>query len=171
MDDSQSPIRFSREVDMYPCLLRFFSRFDRGIAEVPFFGKRIDLLFCTPSLLSLYAVETKLYDWRSAFNQAALNQLAAQRSFVAVPSALAVRLAEREDDLFNRYDVGLIAVDSKARILIPPRKNGAFSLRHHQVLKKTLRRTSQHKPKRIGGVADVLADRSRSLVVLQTRTY
>lgn len=170
MADYISSVQFAREVDMYPCLLRLFSRFDSGIAEVPFFGKRIDLLFSTPSLLSLYAVETKLYDWRSAFKQAALNQLAAQRSFVALPLNLAAKLRAREADLFHRYDVGLIAVGADAMVLIPPKKNGSFSLRHHQTLKKTLRMTMQQEPRTIGVVADALADRSRSLVVLQTRT-
>ncbi len=160
---------FSREVDMYQPLLSLFFRLRLTVAEVPFFGKRIDLLFGTPSLSSLYAVETKLYDWRSAFKQAALNQLAAQRSYTAVPWRLARRLAEREGDLFRRYDVGLIGVGGFAKILIPPRKNGCFSLRHHRILKSTLKKIQHRKPKTIGVVADAIADRCKALVVLQAR--
>lgn len=160
---------FSREVDMYEALLRIFSDVGFAVAETPFFGKRIDLLFGSPSLLSLYAIEAKLHDWRRAFKQAALNQLAAQRSFVAVPWSLAERLAEREEDLFRRYDVGLIGVAERAKILIPPRKNGCFSLRHYQILKGTIKKTQHRNPKRIGVVADAIADRSKALVVLQTR--
>ena len=160
---------FSREVDMYLPLLRLFSGAGLAVAEVPFFGKRIDLLFGTPVLLSLYAVETKLRDWRSAFKQAALNQLAAQRSYVAVPWRLATRLADREADLFRTYDVGLIAVGEAARILVPPRKNGCFSLRHYHVLKETLSKTRSRSPKKIGVVADAIANRSEALVVLQAR--
>lgn len=163
--------RFAREVDMYPSLLAFFSRFGTAIAEVPFFGKRIDLLFSTSSFLSLYAVEIKLYDWRCAFKQAALNQLAAQRSFIAVPSRLAIRLEAQERDLFLRYDVGLIEVGERVNILIPPKKNGCFSLRHYRVLKKTINKTQNWKHKRIGDVADAIANRSKSLVVLQNRAY
>ena len=167
---SQTPSAvFSREVEMYQPLLGLFLRLDLTVAEVPFFGKRIDLLFGTPSLLSLYAVETKLHDWRSAFKQAALNQLGAQRSYIAVPSKLATQLAERQGDLFRRYDVGLIGVSEFATILIPPRKNGCFSLRHHRILRSTLKKTQHRKPKRIGVVADAIADRSKALVVLQTR--
>jgi len=154
---------------MYRPLLRLFVHAGLTVAEVPFFGKRIDLIFGTRSLLSLYAVETKLHDWRSGFKQAALNQLAAQRSYVAVPWKLATRIAEREDDLFRRYDVGLIGVGELARILIPPKRNGCFSLRHHRVLKQTLRKTQYRKPKMIGVVADAIAERSKALVVLQTR--
>jgi len=167
---NQTPsIVFRREVDMYEPLLSFFSGVGLAVAEVPFFGKRIDLLFGTPSLLSLYAVETKLHDWRSAFKQAALNQLAAQKSYIAVPWKLATSLAEREEDLFHRYDVGLIGVAEFAEIFIPPKKNGCFSLRHYRVLKDTLKKTQHMKPKKIGVVADAIADRSKALVILQTR--
>jgi|GEM_PF-2240865 len=168
----QTPLPvFRREVDMYQPLLSLFSQVGLTVAEVPFFGKRIDLLFGTPSLLSLHAVETKLHDWRSAFKQAALNQLAAQRSYIAVPLMLAARLAESEEDLFRRYDVGLIGVAGSAKILIPPKKNGCFSLRHHRVLKDTLKKAQHRKPKRIGVVADVIANRTKALVVLQTRAH
>ena len=116
------------------------------------------------------AIETKLSDWRCAFKQAALNQLAAQRSYVALPSRLASRLAASEADLFRRYDVGLISVDVTARILISPKKNGCFSLRHFRVLKKTLKKSETKNPKRIGVVANAIADRSKALVVLSTGT-
>ncbi len=154
---------------MYPPLLSLFSRVGLTAAEVPFFGKRIDLLFGTPSLLSLYAIETKLHDWRTAFKQAALNQLATQRSYIAVPWKLAARLAEREEDLFYMYDIGLIGVSEFAKILILPKKNGCFSLRHNRVLKNTLKKTKHKRANSIGAVADAIADRSKALVVLQTR--
>lgn len=154
---------------MYQPVLGLFSRVGLAVAEVPFFGKRMDLLFGTPSLLSLYAVETKLHDWRSAFKQAALNQLAAQRSYIAVPLRLATRLVEQEEDLFRKYDVGLIGVAESAKILIPPQRNGCFSLRHHRILKGTLKETQHGKPRKIGAVANAIANRSKTLVVLQTR--
>ena len=168
MPERTKPTMFSREVDMYPPLLRLFAKVGIAVAEVPFFGKRIDLLFGSPSLLSLYSVEAKLHDWRSAFKQAALNQLAAQRSYVAVPSRLASQLAEREADLFRRYDVGLISVDGAARILVRPKKNGSFGMRHYRVLRTTLTSTKSKNPKRIGAVADAIADQSQTLVFLQT---
>ncbi len=171
MSEQTEPVAFNREVDMYQPLLSLFASVGHAFAEVPFFGKRIDLLFSTPSLLSLYAVETKRHDWRSAFKQAALNQLAAQRSYIAVPSVLAERLARNEEDLFLRYDVGLIGINVSARILIPPKKNGCFSLRHYQILKHTLRKAQSKKPKRIGVAANAISQRTEPLVVLQTRTY
>ena len=169
MSSRTEAVAFGREVDMYQPLLSLFYCRGLTVAEVPFFRKRIDLLFGTPSLLSLYAVETKLHDWRSAFKQAALNQLAAQWSYIAVPWRLATRLVEREEDLFRRYDVGLIGVSEFAKVLIPPKKNGCFSIPHHRILKGTLKKTQHRKPKTLGVVADAIADRSEALVVLQTR--
>lgn len=170
MAPRRRPQTFCREVDMYPALLRLFCQMGHVVAEVSFFGKRIDLLFGTRSLVNLYAVETKLHDWRDAFKQAALNQLAAQRCCIAVPWKLAVRLAEREWDLFRRYDVGLVGVGELAKVLIQPKKNGCFSLRHYHVLKETLRKASSRRPKKIGAVADAIANRSKALVVLQVGT-
>lgn len=160
---------FVREVDMYPALMSLFPHTPTVVAEVPFFGKRIDLVFFTSAMRSLYAVETKLGDWRTAFKQAALNQLAAQQSFIAVPTSLAQRLLARESDLFARYDVGLIAIGETASILIPGVKNGCFSLRHYRVLKQTLKHAQAKKPKPLGTVANALSERSKSLVLLQTR--
>jgi hypothetical protein len=168
MEAASSRKYFIREVDMYPPLLRLFADLGISVAEVPFFGKRIDLLFGSPSLLSLQAVETKLKDWRSAFKQAAVNQLAAQRSYLAVPAPLALRLLEKEADLFATYGVGLVSVSANARVLVPPKRNGCFSLRHYRVLKETLNIAKCHKPSKIGVVADAIANRSKALVVLQT---
>lgn len=70
-----------REVDLYPAILRFFRRRPYAFAEVPYFGKRVDLLFTTAAFRTLYAVETKIDDWKTAIKQAALNQLFAQRSY------------------------------------------------------------------------------------------
>ncbi|MCK6455311.1 MAG: hypothetical protein L6Q92_02085 [Phycisphaerae bacterium] len=160
-----------RESDLYLPLLSLFSDHSRVFAEVPFFGKHIDLLFGTPTLARFYAVETKLSDWRSAFKQAALNQLAAQLSYVAVPSKLATRLAEREAALFASYDVGLIAVDGTARILIRARRNGYFIRRYYRDLKTALSHATQsQKLRNIGDLEHALAKRSRALVLLQART-
>jgi len=156
-----------RESDLYAPLFALFGNHSRVFAEVPFFGKHIDLVFGTAALARLYAVETKLRDWRSAFKQAALNQLAAQLSYVALPQRLAGRLAERESSLFASYDVGLIAVGERARILIPAKRNGYFDRRYYRDLKEALNRaTKSHKPRDMGVLRDALAKRSRALVLL-----
>jgi hypothetical protein len=152
-------------------LLGLFANHPRAFAEVPFFGKHIDLVFGTATLARLYAVEIKLRDWRSAFKQAALNQLAAQLSYVAVPLSLAKRLAQCESSLFASYDVGLIGVGQSAEILIPPRRNGYFDRRYYRNVKGVLNRASKSQNLRdMGALKNALAKRSRALVLLQTRT-
>lgn len=159
-----------RESDLYAPLLALFDGHPRVFAEVPFFGKHIDLLFGTSTLARFYAVETKLRDWRSAFKQAALNQLAAQLSYVAVPDRLATRLAEKEACLFASYDVGLIAVGESARILIRARRNGYFNTRYYRDLKTALNHaTKSHELRDMGDLKHALANRSRALVLLQAR--
>jgi hypothetical protein len=156
---------------LYAPVIEMFRRFDQVFAEVPFFGKSIDLVFATPTLARLYAVEMKLQDWRSAFKQAAINQLAAQQSFVAVPARLARTLADRERQLFNAYDVGLISVDKKATIVIPATRNGYFSGKHFRTLKQTLTDALRtQKPQTMGALTNALTKRSRTLVLLQVGT-
>jgi hypothetical protein len=158
----------TREADLYAPLVRLFRRHKFIFGEVPFFGKRVDLVFATPSFLRLQAVETKLRDWRTAFKQAALNQLAVQHSYVALPAALAARLARQEERLFTAYDVGLISVNDEATILIPAMRNGYFNARHHRAVKRALvSAVCKQKPQKIGVFANALTERSRSLVLLQ----
>jgi len=169
MRNTLSKQYFSREVELYEPLLQLFAERELTVAEVPFFGKHIDLLFASRTLISLYAVETKLRDWRNAFKQAALNQVAAQRSYVALPSPLALRLLDQEKELFLEYNVGLIAVNKTASVILPATRNGCFSLRHYRVLKETIKKAQSKKPKKIGVVADAISKRTKTMVVLQTR--
>jgi len=156
------------EIGLYPPLLRFFRHYRLAFAEVPFFGKRVDLVFASPSLRRLYAVETKMRDWKSAFKQAAINQLAAQHSYIALPQRLAARLASTERALFESYDVGLIGIGATATTLIPPKRNGYFNQRHYRTIKDALSRAvATQKPREIGALTDALSKRSRTLVLLQ----
>ena len=158
---------FFREIDMYQPLLTFFSNSAMSVAEVPFFGKRIDLIFSSLHLLSFQAVEAKMRDWRSAFKQAAINQLGVQRSYVAVPAPLAQRLFDKEKELFVKYDVGLISVNHTASVLLPAKRNTSFSLCHYRVLKNTLGKAKSSRPNKIGVVANAIAKREKALVLLQ----
>jgi hypothetical protein len=164
-------IRQQRETDLYAALFDLFHRHAFAFAEVPFFGKHIDLVFGTSALLWLYAVETKLRDWRGALKQAALNQLAAQHSYVALPDRLAGKVADRDRQVFASYSVGLISVGSQAKIVVPATRNGYFNPPQYRVLKGTLTRAARtQKPQEIGVLANALSERSRAMVLLQART-
>src|SRR5438128_1517284 len=126
---------FLREVDLYPSVLRLLRRFPNVFAEVPFFGKRVDLVFTTESFRSVYAVETKIDNLRTALKQAALNQLFAQWSFVALPTTFVRRLLPAHRELLKQYRVGLISVDDESTIEIPALRSQFFNLAHHHMVK------------------------------------
>ena len=58
----------------------------------------------------LIAFEAKLTDWRRAVHQAYRNTTFAQKAYVVLPSAVAVKAAHAAD-VFGRYKVGLCSVD------------------------------------------------------------
>jgi hypothetical protein len=60
-------------------------------------------------LPEIITIEAKVGDWRRALNQAVRNQLFAHRSFVALPSQVALRA--RQDETFNRYGIGILSVE------------------------------------------------------------
>ncbi len=169
MRTKSSKHSFNNEVEMYEPLLHLFTKKILTIAEVPFYGKHIDLVFASNTLTSLYAVETKLQNWRVAFKQAALNQVAVQRSYVALPSILAHKILEQNKDLFVMHNVGLIAVNKKASVILPATRNGCFSIMHYRVLKDKIRNLKSNKSNKIGVVADAISKRTKTMVVLQTR--
>ena len=116
-----------RETDLYPALRMLFARCSMAFLEVPFARKSIDLVFSTGSLRCLHAVEAKVGDWRNGLKQAALNQLFAQRAYLAVPKPLGERLIESQRTQFNKFGVGLISVgNGRAELVIPARRVGAF---------------------------------------------
>ena len=163
--------RFKREVDLYPAVLKLFSSTDHAVAEVPFFGKHIDILFASLCFRNFVAVEVKMKDWRNAFKQAALNQLGVQKSYVALPERLAQRLLSREGDVFRHYEVGLISVAETAKILIPSRRHLCFSLRHYRAIKNALANAKHTCRHELGRVTNAITRRSKALVFLQARAH
>jgi hypothetical protein len=59
-------------------------------------------------LPEIVAVEVKVSDWHRAIEQAARNRIFANRSFVALPEQVALRV--RAEPLFRQLGLGLISV-------------------------------------------------------------
>src|SRR6266480_180268 len=113
------------EVNLYPAILKLFRKQPHVFVEVPYHGKRVDLVFSTSQMRNLYAVEVKVLNWRRAIRQAAVNQLFAQLSYVALPDYLVSRFNERHREIFRKHHLGLISVaDNKARIEVQAVRNG-----------------------------------------------
>src|SRR5690349_15486639 len=100
------------ELDLYEPVLRLFRRYPYAFSEFPYFKKRVDLVFTSHSLRSVCAVEMKIDAWQKALKQAAVNQLFANLSYVAMPLNTFRRLADWLD-VFRRHRVGIIVVEKK----------------------------------------------------------
>jgi tagatose-1,6-bisphosphate aldolase non-catalytic subunit AgaZ/GatZ len=161
-----------REVTLYPAILKLFRKQPHAFIEVPYHGKRVDLVFSTSEMRYLYAVEVKIFDWRRAIKQAALNQLFAQLSYVAMPESIVSRFVDRHLELFRRHHLGLISVsDTEATIAVQAVRNGFLNLNQYRSVKMRLRAANASLvPKEIGVLTNAIADRSRSLDHLQAWT-
>ncbi len=82
-------------------------------AEVEIAGRWADLVAAGPE--EVVAVELKLRDWRGAVRQAIAYQLAADRSYVALPLWRA-QDAYRSRHAFEKEGIGLMAVDPEGRV-------------------------------------------------------
>ena len=158
-----------RELDLYKIVIRAFPNQD-CFAEVPFFGKHIDLVFTQPSMRTICAVEVKLNDWRSAFRQASLNQLFACYSYVAFPARIADRLVAAGSSLFIQHGIGIISVSDEPVIALAATKSNYIYKNHRSIVKKTLKGTKSKSPKSLEVVQNAIATRKRSVEFLQTRT-
>jgi hypothetical protein len=81
--------------------------------EVVVAGRRADLVGWRGDCVT--AVEAKLSDWQGAFRQAVAYQVAADRTWVAMPLVAAAR-AHRHRWRFESEGVGLLAVDDAGRV-------------------------------------------------------
>ncbi len=160
------------ETQLYARVLELFPRQSLAFSEVPYFGKRVDLVLTERRISVLHAVEVKLRDWQGALKQAAINQLFAHYSYVALPEWRIRTLGPEQLNAFARYHVGLIAVDEYARIVIPALRNGYFHRAHYKAVKSLLTsRATRGKPKTLGAVTRAIAAGRRTLELLQTRAH
>jgi hypothetical protein len=160
------------ETRLYDAVLHLFAERQWAFAEVPYFGKRVDLVLSDSPVDVLYAIEIKLRDWQGALKQAAINQLFAHYSFAALPEARVRNLREEQLDAFRRYHVGLISVGDTATVVIPAVPNGYFHEAHYDRVKELLTRTSvKRKPKRLGAITRAITNRKRTLEFLQVGAH
>jgi hypothetical protein len=160
---------FGREVDLYEIVISAFPKHD-CFTEVPFFGKHIDLVFTHSSMRTIFAVEVKLTDWRSALRQASLNQLFACYSYAAFPSRIADRLAKAGANIFLEHGVGIISISDTSRIVLPAAKSSYIYKDHRIRISQTLKNSRLQSPKSLEVVQNAIATRKRSVEFLQTRT-
>lgn len=163
-----------KEIDLYLPLIRNFGMYYYGIFEVPYYGKRVDLVLTTRRFKSIHAFEMKVYNWRVALKQAAINQLFAQRSYVVLNLSTAKRLNKSELDMFNRLGVGLIGGSRDSIQLILKAKEYVYFYReHYKIIKDVLLKIIEKKENNY--LEDVLnggfRTRKRTTKFLPIRNY
>jgi hypothetical protein len=160
------------ETTLYRPVLELFAKEqDYVFCEVPYFGKRVDLVLSGKALRTLHAIEIKIRDWQGALKQAAINQLFAHYSYVALPEAKVQALRPEQRDAFTRYHVGLISVGQNAVIEIPAVQNGYFHAAHYDVVKNLLKKASSRTPKKLGAIRRAITNRQRTLELLQVGAH
>ncbi|MGA8429507.1 MAG: hypothetical protein WB729_06775 [Candidatus Sulfotelmatobacter sp.] len=166
------PKRRCDETVLYPAILDLFCDQHFAFVEVPYFGKRVDLVFAGHGIDKLHAIEIKLKDWQGALKQAAVNQLFAHFSYVALPEARVRTLRPEQKDAFGRYHVGLISVGITATVVIPAVQNGYFHQGHYDLVQALLVKiSSKRKAKRLGVITRAIANRKRALEFLQVGAH
>ena len=135
--------RFKAEVELYPAVLKLFAGCRRVFGEVPYETKRVDLVFSSLQFRYLWAAELKLCKWRVALKQAALNQVFANLSYVALPNYIVQRLSESELAIFHRYAVGLLSVShSEASVVLESRPTEFLRREFYEKVRNRLREVS-----------------------------
>lgn len=61
--------------------------------------------------LTFISYEAKLKDWKKALSQASNNKKFSSYSYCVFPNEFAKKLSEKEREIFNMYNVGIIGVD------------------------------------------------------------
>ncbi len=110
-------VSFRRESELAEPLTRWLEEAGFDVRqEVEILGRRADLLGSRAD--GLAAIEMKMHDWSQALRQALAYQLAADRSWVAMPLGGASR-AYRHRWKFEAQNVGLLAVDDAGVVRAP----------------------------------------------------
>lgn len=109
--------------------------------EVRALKNRADLIYFQrrgDAIISLFAIEAKLHDWRTALRQAFRNKLFADKTFVALPEQHAgPAIANIEQ--FRNCSVGLIIVkENSVKVIYNPPINKHHSRPHVERVHKNL---------------------------------
>lgn len=85
--------------------------------------KHIDIVLIEQNTKEIFAIEVKVYDWKTALRQANLNKIACHKSFVAIWHEFAHRALQKKD-VFEDLGIGLIVIERgyQPRVEIQPKE-------------------------------------------------
>ncbi len=98
------------------------------LEEVPYKRKRIDLVHLHNKKIT--CIEVKLNNWRKAIDQASINNLFCDESFIALPEE---RIHNIDETLLEKLNIGLISIKrNNYEIIKKPVKNRFKIKRYYQ---------------------------------------
>lgn len=106
--------------------------------QVSLSQKRIDIIVLENNTKEVFAIEVKIYDWKTALRQANLNKIVCHKSFVAIWHKFSHRVIDKKD-IFEGLGIGLIIIDESytPRIEFNPKNcNFIAPLAHSYILNK-----------------------------------
>lgn len=131
---------------------------DRKIVGCVAGSYRLEAAWRQP-LREVVSVEVKVNDWRRAVAQAGRNRVFSNRSFIALPEAVALRV--RREREFRLLGIGIIGVsdDGAARIVRPARRQTPSVWAYHYELVGLAAEHTMGPPNAVSGSAAVSAER------------
>ncbi|MBX3410394.1 MAG: hypothetical protein KF859_10980 [Phycisphaeraceae bacterium] len=136
---------------------------DRKIVDRVASAYRIESSWRSP-LQEVVAIEAKVSDWKKAVAQAGRNRVFSNRSFIALPEAVALRV--RRESLFTLLGVGIIGVsdEGSARIVRQARRQVPRVWAYHYAL---VGLAAEHSPGFAHAVSGSIADGAAELLQVQ----
>ena len=100
--------------------------------------KRVDLIGIKPGLNELVCIEVKLKNFCRVLDQAYYRLFFSDYVYIAFPHKYAMYVAERYEETFRKYGLGLMAVKERVEILITPQKSAILNEDYKRYLIKLL---------------------------------
>lgn len=131
-------MRIKSEEDLYCPILTDFNKKYEAYFEVYFHRRRVDIIFRGPD--DLIAIEVKVRDWKKAIKQAAIYQLFADYSYIAMPHKFISKLDTKGvRSYFEITGIGLILINNdKPEAIIEAKRSMHIDWEDRNLIVKTL---------------------------------
>lgn len=126
------------EKEMFSALKSYFNAKNFEVyEEVRFFSKKIDIICINKDSEEIIAVEMKVKKWKKALQQSLINQVCADKVYVAFWHEN-IEAIKKCRDLFEKYGVGVLEVNSSIIPIIPAKSSPCIHEKMSGLIKRNL---------------------------------
>ena len=112
-----------REVDLIsPLVQTYLEKGFKSYAEIRLSSRWIDIFMINEKTQETIAIELKLTQWKKAFKQAKVYQMAADYVYVGMPEEYIHRALDNKE-LFQEIGIGLLSINGKASTALKAEKS------------------------------------------------